>query len=133
MGFLNEYLHSSQQDLNLRTTLGGGYGRYWIRANDASLRWITGAVYSWESFSTALGQPSDSNAEAFLGASYDAYRFKVGEIHLGASLFPGLSDFGRVRATTNNSVKFKLTNDFYSSLGFWDNYDSRPPYHSQKK
>jgi putative salt-induced outer membrane protein YdiY/sRNA-binding regulator protein Hfq len=132
LGLLNEYLHSSEQDLSLRSTLGGGYGRYWIRTNNTSFRWIAGAVYTWESFDTVSGQPNDSNVESFFGAAYDAYRFKFGEIHLQANVFPGLSDFGRVRATTNNSLRIKLTNNFFFTMGFWDNYDSRPPTTAKK-
>jgi putative salt-induced outer membrane protein YdiY/sRNA-binding regulator protein Hfq len=132
LGGLNDYLHSSQQDLNLRTTLGGGYGRYWIRTSTTTFRWLTGAVYTWESFSTVSGQPNDSNVEAFVGGAYDSYRFKFGEIHLGANLFPGLSDFGRVRLTTNNSLRIKLVNNFYFTMAFWDNFDSRPPSTAKK-
>jgi Protein of unknown function, DUF481 len=132
LGFYNDYLHSSQQDLDLRITVGGGYGRYWIRTNTTGLRWIAGAVYANETFSTTSGQPSDANAEGLLGASYDSYRFRFGEIHLQAALFPGMTDAGRVRISTNNTVRIKLVNNFYFSLGFWDNYDSRPPTTAKK-
>jgi Protein of unknown function, DUF481 len=71
-------------------------------------------------------------ARGRIGGAYDSYRFKFGEIHLGASLFPGLSDFGRVRLTTNNSLRIKLVNNFYFTTSFWDNYDSRPPTTAKK-
>ena len=131
LGFYNDYLHSTQQDLDLRTTVGGGYGRYWIRTNTTGLRWLAGAVYTRESFSTTT-QPSDSNVEGLLGVTYDAYRFRIGELHLQGLLFPGLTDSGRVRATTSDSLKIKLVNNFYLSLDFWDNYDSRPPATAKK-
>jgi len=127
VGLLNDYLHSTQQDLQLRATLGGGYGRYWIRTNTGDLRWIAGTVYAWESFRTVSRRPSDSNAEGLVGVVYDAYRFKFGEVHVQAFLFPGLSDSGRIRAMINNSLNIRLINNFYLKLGFWDNYDSRPP------
>jgi putative salt-induced outer membrane protein YdiY len=132
LGLYNDYLHSSQQDLDLRATLGGGYGRYWIRTNTTSLRWLAGAVYTRESFTTLTGQPDDSNVEGLLGASYDSYRFKFGEVHLQGLLFPGLTDSGRIRASTNNSLRIKLVNNFYLSFDFWDNYDSRPPVTAKK-
>ena len=132
LGLLNDYLHSSQQDLTLRTTLGGGYGRYLIRTDTTGLRWIAGVVDTWESFSTVSARPSNSNGEALLGAAYDSYRFRFGELHLQTNLFPGLSDSGRIRVTTNNALRIKLPNNFYYSLGFWDNYDSRPPATAKK-
>jgi putative salt-induced outer membrane protein YdiY len=126
LGGLVDFLHSSQQDLDLRTTLGGGYGRYWKRTGTTQLRWLGGVVYTQENFSTVT-QPSDSNAEGLLGVDYDSYRFKVGEIHLQVLVFPGLSDYGRVRTTTTDSLVIKLTNNFHFTFSFWDNYDSRPP------
>jgi putative salt-induced outer membrane protein YdiY len=131
LGGVLDFLHSSQQDLDLRTTLGGGYGRYWKRTTNTELRWLGGIVYTQESFATPTKQ-SDSNAEGLLGVAYDSYRFKVGEIHLQAFVFPGLSDAGRIRTTTNNSLVIKLTNNFHFTLSFWDNYDSRPPTTAKK-
>lgn len=127
VGGLLDFLHSSQQNLDLRTTVGGGYGRYWKRTGTTELRWIGGVVYAKEKFSTAATNPSDSNAEGLLGVSFDSYRFKVGEIHMQVLVFPGLSDYGRIRTTTNNSFVIKLTNNFHFTFSFWDNYDSRPP------
>jgi hypothetical protein len=127
LGLYNDYLHSSQQDLSLRATIGGGYGRYWIRTNTSTLRWLGGVVYTNETFSTTSGAPNDSNVEGLLGAAYDSYRFRFGEIHLQAVIFPGLTDAGRIRVTTNNALRIKLVNNFYFSVGFWDNFDSRPP------
>ncbi|HWO29894.1 MAG TPA: DUF481 domain-containing protein, partial [Candidatus Acidoferrum sp.] len=131
VGGLLDFLHSSQQDLDLRTTLGGGYGRYWKRTGNTQLRWIGGIVYTQESFSTVT-QPSDSNAEGLIGVAYDSYRFKFGEIHMQEFVFPGLSDHGRIRSTTNDSLVIKLTNNFHFTFSFWDNYDSRPPTTAKK-
>jgi Protein of unknown function, DUF481/Domain of unknown function (DUF202) len=114
--------------------LGGGYGRYWIRTNTTSLRWLPGAVYTREAFTivAASGQTNDSNLEGLLGASYDSYRFRFGEFHLEGLLFPGLTDSGRIRATTSDSLKIKLANNFYLSFDFWDNFDSRSPTTTKK-
>jgi putative salt-induced outer membrane protein YdiY len=131
LGGLLDFLHSSQQNLDLRTTLGGGYGRYWKRTGNTDLRWIGGIVYTQESFSTVT-QPSDSNAEGLIGVAYDSYRFKFGEIHMQEFVFPGLSDHGRIRSTTNDSLVIKLTNNFHFTFSFWDNYDSRPPTTAKK-
>lgn len=133
IGNIDDFLHSSQQNLDLRATIGGGYGRYWIRTNNSALRWIGGLVYSKELFSSAAAQPSDSNVEGLLGFVYDEYRFRFGQIHLEAQVFPGISDSGRIRTTTNNTLNIKLANNFYFSVGIWDNFDSRPPLATAKK
>lgn len=130
---LSDFLHSSQQDLELRTALGGGYGRYWIRTTATNFGWLAGAVYTNERFNPvgSVGT-SDNNVEGLLGAKYDYYRFNVGEIQSQLLLFPGLSDSGRIRITTNNSLTISLTNNFHFTFTFWDNFDSRPPNFTKK-
>jgi putative salt-induced outer membrane protein YdiY len=124
---LSDFLHSSQQDLKLRTTLGAGYGRYLLRSANSHLAWVGGVVFTDESFYTTTGQPSDQNAEAFVGFQYSLVRFNIGEFDSQVLTFPGLTDFGRVRLTTNNSLTIKLVNNFHFNFTFWDNFDSRPP------
>ena len=123
----SDFLHSSQQDLNLRTTLGGGYGRYLKRNTNHNLSWVGGVVYANESFDTAAGQPSGHNIEAILGVQYDFIRFNFGELDSQIQAFPGLTDAGRIRLKTNNSLTIKLRNNFHLAFTFWDNSDSEPP------
>jgi len=128
---LTDFLHSSRQDLNLRTTLGGGYGRYLKRTTNSSLTWLGGIVYINESFDSA-GQPSDQSMEAVGGLKYSYVRFDFGEFDSQLRVFPGLTDTGRVRLTTNNSLTIKLRNNFQLQFTFWDNFDSRPPTTARK-
>jgi putative salt-induced outer membrane protein YdiY len=122
-----DFLHSSQQDLDLRTTLGGGYGRFIFRKGDKGLSWVTGVVYTNERFSEISGQTRDNNVEALLGLRYASYNFNFGQFQSQLFVFPGLSDSGRIRVTTNNSLTIALTNKFHFTTTFWDNFDSRPP------
>jgi putative salt-induced outer membrane protein YdiY len=124
---LSDFLHSSQQDLTLRTTLGGGYGHYLKRTANTNLSWMAGVAVINESFDTSANRPSDQQAEALLGLQYSVVRFKVGDLNSQLLVFPGLSDTGRVRVTTNNSLNIKLINNFRLTFTFWDNFDSRPP------
>jgi putative salt-induced outer membrane protein YdiY len=129
---LGDFLHSSQQDLSLRTTIGGGYGRYWIRTNKSLLRWITGAVYTHENFQSASSQPVAENIEALLGAQYQTFQFDRYNLHSQVLVYPGLSDAGRIRTTTKTTFTVKLTNNFHSDISFWDNFDSSPPINSKR-
>lgn len=124
---LSGFLHSSQQDLTLRTTLGGAYGRYLKRTTNSSLSWLGGAVYVKESFDTAAGQPSQQNLEGVVGLKYNSIRFNFGQFDSQVFAFPGLTDSGRLRLTTNNSLTLKLKNNFHLAFSFWDNFDSQPP------
>src|SRR5271167_4659986 len=127
VGVLSDFLHSSQQDLNLRTTLGGGYGRYLKSTTNSSVAWLGGVVYINESFDTTAGQPSDQNMEAVVGLQYNFVRFNFREYNSQVQTFPGLTDAGRLLLTTNNSLTIKLRNNFHLAFTFWDNFDSEPP------
>ena len=124
---LSDFLHSSRQDLNLRTTLGGGYGRYLKRTTNSKLAWLGGVVYIHESFGTTAGSLSGQSMEAVVGLQYNCVRFNFGELQSQVRIFPGLTDSGRVRLNTNNSITIKLRNNFHLLFTFWDDFDSRPP------
>jgi uncharacterized protein DUF481 len=127
LAFLSDFLHSSQQDLNLRTTLGTGYGRYLKRTTNSNLAWLAGVVFMNESFDTSAGQPSDKNIEAVVGLEYKYLRFNFGEFDSQLETFPGLTDAGRFRLKTNNVLTIKLRNNFHLAFTLWDNFDSQPP------
>jgi putative salt-induced outer membrane protein YdiY len=129
---LSDFLHSSQQDLQLRTTLGGGYSRYLSRTNQNRLLWVAGTVYNRETFVSATEQPTDDNVEGLLGGQYQLMKFNLYNLQSQLFLFPGISDAGRIRATTRTIFTVKLSNNFYTNISFWDNYDSRPPINAKK-
>lgn len=128
---LADFLHSTQQELSLRTTLGGGYGRYLIRGSDTTFEWLGGFAYTNETFTTPA-EPRNQNAEALFGLEYHWFRFNIGSIESQVLLFPGVSDAGRIRVTTNNSLTIKLANNFSYILSVWDNFDSHPPGSAKK-
>lgn len=129
---LSDFLHSSQQNLNLRTTFGGGYGRYFIRTNQNELRWLIGADYTQANYQSGLAQPTQQNVELLLGLQYQLFHFDRYTLQSQFLVFPGMTDFGRVRFTTNDTFSVKLSNNFHLNFSFWDNFDSRPPLSAQK-
>jgi putative salt-induced outer membrane protein YdiY len=129
---LGDFLHSSQQDLSLRTTLGGGYGRYLKRSNQNWLRWVVGADYTKANYQAGLNQPTQNNVELLLGAEYQLFHFDRYTLQSQLLVFPGLSDFGRVRFTTNDTFTVRLSNNFHLNFSFWDNFDSNPPLNAKK-
>jgi Protein of unknown function, DUF481 len=130
---LVDFLHSSQQQLNLRTTLGGGFGRYWTRTNQQQFQGIVGLVFANETFESTISNPTQKNIEGLLGLKYQLFRFSRYSLSSQLYGFPGLSDTGRVRATTKTTFSVKLVNNFHTDFSFWDNFDSHPPISSAKK
>jgi len=128
VGSLVDFLTSNQQSLDLRTTLGGGYGRYMIRNNSTQLAWLVGSVYTKELYDPTSGlNPEQQNVEGLLGMEYSWYRFNRTELQTTFQVFPGLSDIGRVRSALNTSFSVKLASDLYWKFSLWDTYDSKPP------
>ena len=76
-GFLVDLLSSSQQELDLRTTLGCALGRTLVQTDRTNLTALGGVVASWERYSpTFTGDPTATNAEGLAGLSYSRFRFK---------------------------------------------------------
>lgn len=128
---LGDFLHSSQQDLSLRSTFGGGYGRYIVRNNLNTLAWLAGIAYTHENFAVEAARPSDQSVEALLGAQYALFHFDRYGLQSQLLIYPGLSDAGRIRTTTKTTFTMKLSNNFHLDFSFWDNFDSRPPFNSK--
>jgi len=82
---LLELLNSHQQDLDLRTTLGGGIGRLLIQTERTGLIAFCGLVYTHEQYSPPAdtSQPSPppaNNLEGLISARFSLYRFKTTDV-----------------------------------------------------
>jgi hypothetical protein len=127
LGF-SEFLHNDEQQLDLRTTLGGAVGHYFRRTNNSLIGAYSGVVWNRENYSSAAtaGQTGDS-AEALLGAQLNFFKFKTTNFLVDARLYPSLTDLGRIRFDLNTSLKLRIAKDLYWKVGYYLNVDSRPP------
>ena len=120
------FLQSDELQLDLRSSIGGGMGRYLVRNNRWLLSINGGGAWTHEKFEDPL--VSDENSGEALGA-VEFNAFNIGDLNILAqfSVFPSLSDLGRVRINFRNDFKWDLPQDLYFSVGFTNNYDSSPP------
>ena len=126
-------LKSNQQDLELRSTYGGGLGRRLIQTDKTTLLAIGGAAYSHESyFPQPNTEPVVNNVEALLGLKFSTFRFKTLNINSQAFLFPSLTDAGRFRFTSQSNLRIELLRNFNWNFQFYENYDTRPPVNAPK-
>jgi hypothetical protein len=125
---LANFLQSNEQQLDLRTTLGGALGHMFSYTNNSFIGAFGGVVWNRERYSSeaTTGRTGDS-AEAVLGTQINFYRFKTTNILADARVYPSLTDPGRVRFDLNTSLKLKVAKDLYWTSGFYLNLDSRPP------
>jgi putative salt-induced outer membrane protein YdiY len=127
-GGLLDLLKSDQQDLNLRTTTGGAVGRTMLRTDRTSLRIFAGTVFSREKyFPQQSVTPLRQNAEGLLGANFYIFRFRVLDVQSSLLVYPGLTDAGRVRLSSDSDIHIELIKDFYWDFRLYENFDSRPP------
>jgi len=124
---LEDFLHSSQQSLDLRTTLGGGVGRHLFRTNWTFLALIGGTVYTHENFTPNIQLESDQNIEGLAGIEYKSSALIDIRSCLRRWSFPWILRSWPPACYSETYFNRKLTNSFYTNLSFWDNYDSPPP------
>jgi putative salt-induced outer membrane protein YdiY len=125
---LYSLLKSNQQDLELRSTYGGGFGRKMMQTDKTSLTIIAGAAYSHESYVPQSGtKPIRNNAESLLGITFSTFRFKTLNLNSQTFLFPSLSDPGRLRLSSQSNLRIELVRNFYWNFQLYENYDTHPP------
>jgi putative salt-induced outer membrane protein YdiY len=131
VGSFVDFLSSSEQSLDLRQTFGGGYGRYFIRTNRTQLSWLGGLAYVKEAYSTGFN-PNAQNLEGLFKLDYSWFRFNTSEIGTSLQIFPGLTDFGRIRSNLTANYSVKLPHDLNWQFSLWDTYDNQPPVNAIK-
>ena len=128
IGFGN-FLQSDELELDLRSTIGGGAGRYLVQTNQWYLSLMGGAAWTNENFFDDPESVRDdkNSGEAFGGAELNG--FNLGDLSIQARFiaFPSLTESGRVRMDFSTDFKYDLPKDLYFSIGFTTNLDTAPP------
>jgi putative salt-induced outer membrane protein YdiY len=126
-------LKSNQQNLNLRSTYGGALGWKLVQTDRTSLTALGGGVYTHENYISQPGsEPVRNNAELLTGLTFSTFRFKTLNLNSQTFLFPSLSDFGRVRLSSQSNLRIELIRNFYWNFQVYENYDTRPPVNAPK-
>ena len=130
-------LSSEQQDLSLRTTVGGALGRWLIRTEHTDLTVFGGVAYNHEQYSvppdpSQPGSQVADNIEALLGSAYSFVRFKSTKVVSRFAIFPSLTTPGRVRLTYTPTLNLEIAHNLYWSFTLYENYDSKPPVNANK-
>jgi putative salt-induced outer membrane protein YdiY len=126
-------LKSNQQDLQLRSTYGGGFGRKLKQTDKTSVTLIAGAAYTHENYAPQSGtEPVRNNAESLFGITFSTFRFKTLNLNSQTLFFPSLSDPGRLRMSSQSNLRIELVRNFYWNLQLYENYDTRPPANAPK-
>ncbi len=117
---------NTELGIDRRILLGFGGGNYLIQSNRHALGALIGLVGIREWL--AGENPNQSNLEGLINLSYSLFKYDTpkSDISFTGSFFPGLTDWGRVRAEVNIKIKQEIIKDFFFSLSFYESYDNKP-------
>ncbi len=120
------FTRNTELELNLRSLVGGGLGRYLVRSNRAEWRAGAGLAYSHENFQ---GQDQQSSIEAVLGTEFSIFRYDFPETDIGGTLIllPSLTKSGRYRSEAELHVNYEFVDDLYFEFRMYGSFDSDPP------
>jgi hypothetical protein len=126
-GAIANFLSSSEQQIDLRTTLGGAIAVRPIFTNRTNLSLIGGLAYTVEKDQAdAMTTANKRSIDAAAAVQFSTFRFDSTTFNTTVWLYPSLTSAGRVRFTINQDVYYKFYKDFYIRASFYDNYDNRP-------
>ena len=126
-GGIANFLSSTAQQIDLRSTLGGGLAKRIIFTNRTNLNAVGGLALTVErdapgTTSTARTKALDSS----FAVQYSTFRFDSTTFNTALWIYPSLTSPGRVRFTVNQDVYYKFLGDFYIRMSFYDNFDNQP-------
>jgi len=112
--------------LDLRSSAGGGLGRYFVQTNRSLLGTAGGLLVNREN---AVEGDSTTNIEAFVSATYEFFTYDTPKTSLDTafSLFPSLNVSGRYRTDFSLTLSREVLPDFTIGATAYDSYDSKPP------
>lgn len=126
-GGLVNLLSSSEQKIDLRSTVGYGLLRRFVSTNRNNLFGLAGLTYTLEKDTPYAGPTRNpSSLDAALAVQYSNFRFDSTTLSTKAWVYPSLTNAGRVRMTLNEDIYWKIAGDLYMRVGIYDNFDNEP-------
>lgn len=127
-GGLANLLQSSEQGINLQTSLGGGIGRYLKNTNRATISVLGGFAWQETHYEHSTVPIGTQNVVAgLIAANVKLFKFNKTNLNLGATLLPALSQPGRVYFSTNATYYIKITGDLSWNISLYGDWDTQPP------
>jgi len=121
-----DFLNSDEQGLDLRTTIGGGGGRYLLRSSSQHLALGGGLAWTNEDYTDPL-VPTKDSGEAYIGAEFMTEKLKITDLVTRFTYYPSLTIDDRYRINYKFDLDFNLPGDWYFRVGLFENFDSQPP------
>jgi hypothetical protein len=125
---LGGFLQSTEQQITLQETLGGGIGRFLKRSNSTSISLVGGGAWQSTNYNRAeISLPQQNVAAALIYGNAKFFRFSKTNLDFTGTVLPALNDLGRVRSSINATYYIKIISDLKWNISFYGNWDNRPP------
>jgi hypothetical protein len=127
-----EFESNDELALDLRTTLGGAFGKYLVQSNRQDWAVYAGLNVTSEN---EVATENQKNLEALFGTSYAFFRYDSPErsVNAEANVLPSLTESGRVRLGAKLRMRIELVKDFFFELSMYGIHDNRPGEHATSK
>jgi Protein of unknown function, DUF481 len=126
---IGNFLQSSVQGITLQTSVGGGIGRFFKNTNRVTIAVTAGLAWQNAAYQPSFRIPEENTTAALIAGQLKVFKFKKTNLSLTTTVFPALSQPGRVRYGTNASYYLKLFNNLSWNISFYGNWDNVPPHH----
>ena len=121
-------LQSSEQGINQQGNIGGGIGRYLVNTNRTKIYLLGGFAWQQTNYAPSVFVSGAQNvATGLVSGGLKFYRFNKTTIEFTGSVFPAISQPGRVYTNVNASYYIKLSGSLSWNVSFYGNWDNQPP------
>jgi len=121
-------LQSTEQGIDLRTSVTGGIGRYFKHTGQMSVSMLGGLGWQNTRYSpSAVPETPQDILALVIGGGFQMQSFSKTNLDITVSILPALSDPGRFFLNTNATYYLKLWSNLTLNLSFYGSWDSEPP------
>jgi len=112
--------------LDLRSSVGGGIGRYVLQTNRSVLSAAGGLLLNREN---PVEGDTTTNVEAFVATTYEFFTYDTPKTSIDTTfaLFPSLNVSGRYRTDFSLTLSREIVKNFTVGVTAYDSYDNKPP------
>lgn len=118
------YEDNDELALNRRIGAGAGVGRYWVDTHKTRFTGTTGLQLITERF---RGEDENQDVELYLSTTFSTWKFTTPELNIDVNftVYPSLTDSGRVRTDGNVRIRWELVEDLFWDVTAWMTTDNQ--------
>ena len=118
---------NTELGLSSRYLFNGAFG--WQPLTDNHNRLLTAGGLSYNLEQSVETSQFSGNLDALFMINYRRFYYSTPKLSINAAytIYPGLSDWGRIRMQADLNVSVEIFKDFQTGLVFYYSYDNKPP------